>query len=494
MATAPPRQTGLMARKTQEQLQAEAGGEEGLSRSVGTLSLTALGLGAIVGTGIFVIIGEAIGKSGPAIVLSFVLAGLTCVFSALSYAEMASTMPVSGSAYSYSYATLGEFVAWIIGWDLLIEYGLSVAAVAVGWGQYLSDLLDSLFGFTLPEAISAPPGEGGTVNVTAAFLVLAVTGVLIVGVKESARFNTTMVFLKVGILILFIVLGVLSFTSSNFDDFTPKGVSGVTSGASLIFFAYIGFDAVSTAGGEAKNPGRDLPIAIIGSLVLATILYILVALAAVGLVPAGDLAGADAPLTTALREGSSVGSWAGDLLSLGALIAITSVVLTVLYGQSRIFYSMSRDGLVPRSWSKLSARRTPVRINIGFGIVVALLAAFLPLSELAKLVNVGTLFAFIVVNLGVIYLRRSQPDLERPFRVPFVPVVPLIGTALCVYLISTLELETLIRFAIWLLIGLAVYFLYGRKHSRVQLGDIDDGSGPAGVPVRAVTPGRPGRR
>src|SRR3954451_5925710 len=321
-------QPGLFATKSAESL-IESADTSKLRRAVGALDLTAFGIGAIVGTGIFVIIGEAIGTSGPAIVLSFVLAGVTCVFSALSYAELASTVPVSGSAYTYTYATLGELIAWIIGWDLLIEYGISVAAVAVGWGGYLSDLLDSLFGVTLPTSISSPPGDGGTVNLPAVFLVLLITGLLIAGFRQSARTNTVMVALKVGILLVFIVIGLTAFDSDNLSPFATHGFSGVVDAAALIFFAYIGFDAVSTTSEETKTPKRDLPIAIIGSLAIATVLYIAVSLVAVGVLPSDQLAGSDAPLSTALSDGAG-SAFGGDLMSVGALIAISSVVLTLL--------------------------------------------------------------------------------------------------------------------------------------------------------------------
>jgi APA family basic amino acid/polyamine antiporter len=465
MAVAAP--PGPLARKSTEELVEETG--HGLRRAVGALDMTALGLGAIIGTGIFVIIGEAIGKSGPAIVLSFVLAGVTCLFSALSYAELASAIPVSGSAYTYSYATMGELVAWIIGWDLILEYGVSVAAVAVGWGGYLQDLLDSVFGISLPDAIAQAPGDGGSVNVPAVFLVLAVTAVLIAGVRESARANTVMVALKVAILLFFVVIGITAFKSSNLHPFAPHGFSGVRSAASLIFFAYIGFDAVSTTGEEARKPGRDLPVAIIGSLVIATVLYIAVSLVAVGMAPASKLAGSQAPLTDALQAGGL--GWAGNLLSLGALIAITSVTLTILYGQTRITFAMCRDGLLPRSFATLNRRRTPARVTLVFGLLAAVLAAFVPLSSIAELVNIGTLFAFLLVNVGVIVLRRTQPDLERRFRVPLVPIFPLIGAALCIYLMTTLPGITWLRFLVWLAAGLLLYGLYGRTHSRLQRGE-----------------------
>jgi APA family basic amino acid/polyamine antiporter len=467
MATAT--RPGPWARKPTEHLARETSGDDGLKRAVGVLDLTALGIGAIIGTGIFVIIGEAIGDAGPSIVLSFALAGITCLFSALSYGELASTIPVSGSAYTYGYATLGELVGWIIGWDLILEYGVSVAAVAVGWGGYLQSLLDSLFGIKLPDSISAPPGEGGTFNLPSMFLVLAVAALLIYGIRESARANTIMVAVKILILAFFVIVGFGSINGDNFSPWAPNGVSGTVDAAALIFFAYIGFDAVSTSGEEASNAQRDLPIAIIGSLLIATLLYILVAIVAVGLAPQDKLAGSDAPLSDAIKIGAGL-DWAGDLLSFGALVAITSVTLTILYGQTRIFFAMSRDGLLPKIFSRLSIRRTPAFTTMVFGILTAVMAALLPLSEIAKLVNIGTLFAFLIVNIGVIILRRTEPDLERGFRVPFVPVFPLIGSALCIYLMSRLELVTWLRFGGWLVLGLVIYFVYGRHHSRLQLG------------------------
>jgi basic amino acid/polyamine antiporter, APA family len=468
------RRPGPFARKPTEHLVRETG-EAGhsLQRAVGALDLTALGIGAIIGTGIFVIIGEAIGDSGPSIVLSFALAGVTCLFSALSYSELASTIPVSGSAYTYGYATLGELLGWIIGWDLILEYGVSVAAVAVGWGGYLQSLLDSLFGISIPTAIAGPPGEGGTVNVPAVFLVLAVAALLIYGVRESARTNTIMVFLKVGILIFFILVGFASINGDNYSPWAPNGTSGTVDAAALIFFAYIGFDAVSTGGEESRNPQRDLPIAIVGSLLIATLIYILVAIVAVGLAPSSRLAGSDAPLSDAIKIGAGL-DWAGDLLSFGALVAITSVTLTILYGQTRIFFAMSRDGLLPEIFARLSARRTPWVTTLIFGVLVAVLAAFVPLTEIAKLVNIGTLFAFLIVNLGVIVLRRLEPDLERGFRVPLVPWFPLIGAGLCIYLMTQLEGVTWLRFGIWLVLGLIIYAVYGRTHSRLQRGEGPD--------------------
>jgi basic amino acid/polyamine antiporter, APA family len=458
---------GPFATKPTEQLLETAEGTR-LRRAVGALDLTALGIGAIIGTGIFVIIGEAIALSGPAIVISFVLAGVTCVFSALAYAELASALPVSGSAYTYAYATMGEVLAWIIGWDLILEYGVAVAAVAVGWGAYFVELLDSVFGVTLSESISLPPGEGGDVNIPALVLVLAVAAVLISGVRQSARSNTVMVVTKLLVLLFFIAVAFSAFDGDNFSNFAPNGFDGIEEAAALIFFAYIGFDAVSTGSEETRRPQRDLPIAIVGSLIIATVLYILVAVAAVGALPADQLAGQDAPLAVALSEGAGI-DWGADIVTVGALVAITSVVLTMLYGQTRVAFSMCRDGLLPERLAEVWERtRTPVILTLVFAVPASLLAAFVPLSDIAELVNIGTLFAFLIVNIAVIWLRRTKPDMERGFRVPGVPVVPLIGAALCVYLMAKLPGETWLRFAIWLAVGAVIYVVYGYRNSRLR--------------------------
>jgi APA family basic amino acid/polyamine antiporter len=363
---------------------------------------------------------------------------------------------------------MGELIAWIIGWDLILEYGVSVAAVAVGWGAYLKELLDSLFGISIPASIADPPGEGGSVNVPAMLLVAGVAALLISGIRESARTNTVMVITKIGILLFFIVVAFTAFNGDHFTPFAPNGFDGIESAAALIFFAYIGFDAVSTGSEESKRPGRDLPIAIIGSLTIATVLYILVALAAVGALPAAELGGQDAPLAVALSEGAGI-SWGADIVSFGALVAIASVTLTVLFGQTRVSFAMSRDGLLPRRLSEVWERtRTPALLTIIFAVPAAALAAFAPLSEIAELVNIGTLFAFFLVNIGVIVLRRSKPDLERGFRVPLVPVVPIVGAALCVYLMTKLTGETWLRFVVWLVIGLAIYAFYGYRNSALR--------------------------
>jgi APA family basic amino acid/polyamine antiporter len=442
------------------------GGHE-LKRAVGPLSLTALGVGAIVGTGIFVVVGEGLAEAGPAVILAFVLAAVVCLFSALSYAELASSIPVSGSAYTYAYATLGEVVAWIIGWDLIIEYGVSVAAIAVGWGNNFNAFLDTAFGISLPERFRTSLDEGG-INIPAVVIVLLITLLLMRGVKETANLNTVMVFIKLGVLAMFIGLAFTVFNADNLQPFAPQGSGGVLTAAALIFFAYIGFDAVSTGSEEAKNPKRDLPIAIIGSLVICTIIYVLVSVAAVGTLPAAQLAASDAPLSEALEVGAGL-PWAAALTSFGALVAITSVLLVILYGQTRIFFAMARDGLVPESWATVSARSgTPVKLTLGFGIFAALVAALVPLGAIVEMVNIGTLFAFILVNIGVMVLRRTRPDMDRPFKVPIPYIWCPIGIVLCLYLITGLPLATYIRFVVWLVIGLVIYLAYGYSHSRLR--------------------------
>jgi APA family basic amino acid/polyamine antiporter len=431
--------------------------EEGhtLKRAVGALDLTALGVGA--------------DAAGPALIFAFVLAAVTCVFSALSYAELASSIPVSGSAYTYAYATLGEVIAWIIGWDLILEYGVSVAAVAVGWAGNFNVFLEEAFGVALPDAISKPPGEDGFhFNVPALAIVLLITALLARGVRETARTNSIMVGVKLVVLAFFIVVGAFAFKSGNLTPFAPKGTDGVVSAAAIIFFAYIGFDAVSTGSEEARNPKRDLPWAIIGSLTVATIVYILVAVVATGALPAADLAKSDAPLATAIEEGTGI-SWAAALLAFGAIVAITSVILTILYGQIRIMFAMSRDGLMPERLATVSARTgTPVGLTWLFGSLIAVLAALVPLQAIVELVNIGTLFAFILVNIGVIVLRRTRPDMPRPFRVPLSPVFPLIGVALCIYLMTDLPQATWIRFVGWMAAGLVIYAVYGWRNSRLR--------------------------
>jgi APA family basic amino acid/polyamine antiporter len=441
---------------------------EGLKKSVGALHLTAMGVGGIIGTGIFVVIGEGVQLAGPGVVVSFVLAAVACVFSALAYAELASSIPVSGSAYTYSYATMGELVAWIIGWDLILEYGVAMAGVAVGWGGNVNAFLLAAFDYELPAAISTSPEDGGVLNLPAVFIVAVITLLLTLGVRESARANLVMVAVKIVVLTFFIVVAFAHFGTGNFHPFAPQGFDGITAAAAVIFFAFIGFDAVSTGSEESRNPKKDLPVAIIGSLLIATVFYVLVALGALGIADPASLGESDAPLATALQDGAGI-SWAAAVLSFGALVSITSVILVFLYGQTRIFFAMCRDGLLPRSLARVSPRfGTPVRLTVGMGVLVALLAAFVPLSEIVKLVNIGTLFAFVLVNIGVVVLRRTRPDMPRPYRVPFSPVFPALGVLSAVYLMSDLPVETWIRFVVWLVVGLLIYGLYGYRHSRLQ--------------------------
>ncbi len=467
--TTPSSRSGIFAIRDVGSLTSVAH-EEGheLKRAVGPVQLTAMGVGAIIGTGIFVVIGEGAAIAGPAVILSFVLAAVACVFSALSYAELSSSIPISGSAYTYTYATLGELVAWIIGWDLILEYGVSVAAIAVGWGGNFNAFLETTFGVALPDAIAKSPEDGGIFNLPAVVIVLAITLLLVRGVTESARVNLVMVVVKLGVLLFFIAMAVSAFSTRNFTPFAPTGLDGVTSAAAVIFFAYIGFDAVSCGSEEARNPKKDLPYAIIGSLVICTIFYVLTAVGAIGIATPAQLAATDAPLAAALEQGAGL-TWAASILSLGAVVAITSVVLVILYGQTRIFFAMCRDGLLPQKLAQVSPRYgTPARLTIGLGVLISILAALVPLSEIVKLVNIGTLFAFVLVNIGVIVLRRTRPDMPRPYRVPWSPVLPLLGVAFAIYLMIDLPLSTWLRFIGWLAAGIAIYFLYGYRHSRLR--------------------------
>src|SRR2546423_608883 len=441
-----------------------------LKRAVSATQLTAMGVGAIIGTGIFVVIGEGAGIAGPGVILSFVLAAVACTFSALSYAELASSIPVSGSAYTYAYATLGELVAWIIGWTLILEYGVSVAAVAVGWGGNFNAFLDAAFGVKLPAAIALAPEKGGVVNLPAVVIVLIITFLLVRGVRESARTNLAMVAVKLVVLTFFIVVAVVNFGTKNFPPFLPHGTGSVTSAAAIIFFAYIGFDAVSTGSEEARKPERDLPLAIIGSLLICTVFYILTAVGALGIASPDQMKGSDAPLAAALKEGAGI-PWAAWILALGAVIAITSVILVILYGQTRIFFAMCRDGLLPPRFANVHPRfGTPATLTVALGGLIAVLAALVPLGQIVELVNIGTLFAFVLVNIGVIVLRRTRQDMPRPYRVPLSPVFPLLGIAFAMYLMRYLPGLTWLRFAVWLVIGMGIYALYGYRNSRLRRG------------------------
>ena len=444
----------------------DATGHSELKRTMGRGALLFFGVGSIIGSGIFVILGVAIPKAGPAVLLSFLLAAVAALFSALSYAEFASAIPASGSSYTYAYVTLGEIVAWVVGWMLMLEYGVSVAAVAVGWGEYLNDFL-ATFGITIPEQFANPPGDGGVFNVPALLVVVLCTLLLIRGASESAKLNMVMVLLKIGILVFFCVVAFTAFDPNNLTPFLPLGLLGVTVAAGQVFFSYIGFDAASTAGEEAKNPKRDLPFAIIGSLVVVTILYLLVTLAALGAQPwqEDEGAGSEALLTT-IADRATGATWPGALIALGAIVSIFSVVLVTLYGQTRILFAMGRDGLLPKVFTRVSPRtQTPVANTLIVAAVIAIPASFVSLGQLAEATSIGTLGAFAVVNIGVIVLRRRQPDLPRGFTTPLFPLMPILGLVLIVVIVAGLDWITWVTFAIWMAIGLVIYFTYSRRHS-----------------------------
>ena len=440
-----------------------------LKRTMGVGHLTMISIGATLGTGIFVVLGEAVPLAGPAIVVSFVLAGITALFSALSYAELAGLIPASGSSYSYTYATLGEIVAWVCGWCLVLEYGVSVAAVAVGWGQYVNELLHLVTGLRIPDVLSQPPGAGGIVNVPAVLVVVISMLVLLGGSKGSARTNTILVWIKVGALLMFCAVAFTAFKAGNLQPLFPLGLAGMSAGAATLFFSYIGFDAASTAGEEAKNPQRDLPRAIILSLVVITALYCAVALAAVGAMPWQGFEGTEAALSRVLTDNVNGAIWP-ILLSIGAVVATTSVVLTVLYGQTRILYAMSRDGLVPSIFARLSPKTGVPFVNtLVVGSFIAVLAALVPLGSLADATSIGTLFAFALVNVAVIILRRTEPDRQRSFRVPFSPITPLLGLAFCIYMMFSLGLPSWIAFIVWMVIGFIIYFGYSVRKARLAV-------------------------
>ena len=459
-------------RKPVRQMAAESGLDGGgggeLARSIGLFQLTMIGVGATIGTGIFFVLTEAVPVAGPAVVWSFVIAGVVAGLTAVCYAELASAVPVSGSSYSYAYATLGEVVAMGVAACLLLEYGVSSAAVAVGWSQYLNQLLGNLFGFRIPDVLSQSPEGGGMLNLPAVVLVTLCALLLIRGASESATVNAIMVVIKIAVLVMFVVIGITGWNTDNFAEFAPFGITGITGAAGIIFFAFIGLDAVSTAGEEVKNPRRTMPLAIIFALLTVTLVYTAVALVAVAAQPHPEFEGQEAGLAAILE--SVVGaSWPGTVLAAGAIVSIFSVTLVTIYGQTRILFAIGRDGMLPSFFHQVNARtRTPVKTTIVVAVAVALLAGFLPIHFLAEMTSIGTLVAFLVVSVGVIVLRRTAPDLPRGFRVPGYPVTPILSIAGCLWIVVGLRPTTIAVFAIWVAVVLVWYFTYGIRHSRLR--------------------------
>ncbi len=457
--------------------------EHRLKKTLTAWDLTALGIGAIIGTGIFVLVGTAIvgdahrPGAGPGIVLSFVLSGVTCALAALCYAEFSAMIPVAGSAYTFSYATLGEFLAWLTGWNLILEYGVACVAVAIGWSGYFNKLL-KLAGLELPYWATNPPQwaggpEGSIANFPAAIIVLLVTTILVIGIKESARAAGLIVLLKLAVVLFFIAVGAPAVNSDNWTPFMPNGFEGVRAAAAIIFFAYIGFDAVSTAAEEAKNPQRDVPFGILASLSVCTVLYISVAAILTGLVPVGQI-DIHAPVAEALTR---VGfKWGAAIVAIGAVAGITSVLVVMMLGQIRVFFAMSRDQLLSPGLSAVHTRfGTPHRATILTGVVVAILSAFFQIGDAADMTNIGTFFAFVLVSFGVMLLRYTKPDQPRPFRLPFMPLVPICSIAACLYLMAGLPWATWIRFGVWTVVGIVVYLGYGMKHSKLSKRDTQSG-------------------
>ncbi len=500
----------LFAKKPMSLLQQEMTGDNKLKRVLGPVSLTSLGIGAIIGAGIFVLTGSTAALySGPAIVISFMISGLACAFAGLCYAEFAAMIPISGSAYAYSYATLGEFLAWVIGWDLIIEYLFAASTVSVGWSGYALSFLKD-WGIYLPTNLTAATGtvlynipdqgwkamtdqlavelaKNGTIvanlpqvtalfNLPAMFIIAVLTLVLIRGIKESSTFNNIMVVVKVSIVILFIAFGFFYVKAENWTPFIPAntgtfghfGWSGILRGAGVIFFAYIGFDAVSTAAQEAKNPQKDMPIGILGSLTVSTILYILVAIVLTGIVSYTELNVADPVAVGVDRMGEGM-LWLRPIIKVAALAGLTSVILVMLLGQPRIFYSMAKDGLLPPVFSKVHNKyKTPFISQLLTGLTAIVLAGVLPISILGELVSIGTLLAFVIVMMSVLVLRKTNPEIHRPFKTPFMPWVPILGTIVCLAQMVALPFDTWLRLIIWMAIGLAIYFFYGRHRSVVH--------------------------
>ncbi|HMM20165.1 MAG TPA: amino acid permease [Selenomonadales bacterium] len=452
----------------------EAEQGSGLKKVLTAWDLFLLGLGATIGTGIFVVTGIAAAQhAGPGVVLSFVIGGIACIFAGLSYAELASTVPISGSAYTYSYAVLGEGLAWLVGWNLILEYALSVSSVAAGWSGYAVGLVNSAFGIEVPAAISKCPSLGGVMDVPAFVIVMLITYLLVRGMKESAKANNILVYIKVAAVLLFLILASPHVSLENWTPFMPMGFSGVTAAAAIVFFAYLGFDAVSTSAEECRNPQRDLPLGLVGSLLACTLLYILVSGVLTGVVPYKELDNPE-PVAYALRAlGYKVGS---AIVAVGAITGITSVLLTTLYGQTRIFFAMSRDGLIPSKLCEVhKVFGTPHIITWITGFLVALTGSLFPIDEIVEMCNIGTYFAFVATSVGVLVLRRIHPDLNRPFKCPAVWLVAPIAIFMCGYLATELPAITWWRFGIWSLIGIVIYLFYGMKHSVLQKPPVSGG-------------------
>ncbi|MTD17457.1 amino acid permease [Nakamurella sp. YIM 132087] len=467
----------IWLRKSVQSTEAEEGhggeGTPGLKRTIGTFQLTMFGVGATVGTGVFFILQDAVPDAGPSVIISFVLAGLVAGLAAFCYAELASAIPVSGSTYSYAYIALGEIIAMVVAGCLLLEYGVSTAAVSVGWSGYLNALLDNLFGFSIPDALSRAPipvdgGETGIVNLPAMVLVLMCATLLVRGASESARLNAIMVVIKVGVLVMFVGIAFTAFNADNFTPFAPEGVTGITAAAGIIFFTFIGLDAISTAGEEVKNPQKTMPRAILLALTIVTTLYILVAVSGLGTQPAAEFGSAeqqDAGLAVILQNVTGSNVWA-TILAAGAVISIFSVTLVTLYGQTRILFAIGRDGLISERFAKVNPRTlTPTFNTWVVAIAIALVAGFVPSDYLWESTSIGTLGAFTIVSIGIIVLRRREPNLHRPFKVPGYPVTPIITIAACLYLIAGLRLVTILVFVGWILLVLLYYVIRGRRGS-----------------------------
>lgn len=476
----------LLATKPLSRIAAESeGGAHTLKRTLGPANLVALGIGAIIGAGLFSLTGIAAAEhAGPAIALSFVLAAIACALAGFCYSEFATMIPIAGSAYTYAYATLGEFIAWVIGWDLVLEYAVGAATVSISWSAYVVSLLHDM-GINLPpylvaspwQPVQLPSGElvHGLINLPAVFIIAAISLLLMIGIKESANVNAAVVVIKVAVVLVFIGVGVWFVKGSNYTPFIPEntgtfgefGWSGVLRAAGVIFFAYIGFDAVSTAAQEAKNPQKDMPVGILGSLAICTVLYVAFSLVMTGLAHYTEFKGVAAPVAVAIAY--TPYKWLQPLVKLAIIAGFTSVILVMLLGQSRVFFSMSRDGLLPKIFSDIHPRyRTPWRSNLLFMVFVSLFSAFAPISMVGHMTSIGTLFAFVIVCAGILVLRRAQPDAPRPFRTPLVPVVPVLGIAVNAALMYGLGWENWMRLLVWLVIGLCIYFGYSRHHSLLR--------------------------